>query len=82
MRYRVALLKQGLFRKDQLNYVERKAKEDGIDLNKMELKELIEICEVYAKRFINKEHSPDDNFDSMLKNSKWKTNKPQETKPL
>lgn len=82
MKHSGKLLKQGLFRRDQLNYVERTATINNIDLDKMTLPELIEFCEAHVRIFVNKESPPDDTFNTMLKNSKWKLDKPQEPKPL
>lgn len=82
MKHRVKLLKQGLFRKDQLNYVERVAIANNIDLNEMTLPELIRFCEVYSKKFINKEPVQDRIFNSMDWQEKWKLDKPQKPKPL
>ncbi len=82
MTHRAKSLKQGLFRQDQLNYVERTAEAYEIDLDKMTLPELITFCEIHAKIFINKEFPGDDTFHAMMRNSKWKLDKPQEPKPL
>jgi hypothetical protein len=82
MKHRVKLLKQGLFRKDQLNYVERVATANNIDLDKMTLKELIEFCEIETKRFINKEPVQDRLYQYLGFDEKWKSNEPQKPKPL